>query len=443
MGMSVMDILRLMNGGQTPTENPVYGYKQTDDPNGPNVILDSQGTPVYDPDRVKQFQSAQKGGYVDKPYKPITGLAATFNPEAANFVAQNNTAGVRAQSHRNITRGLTGQDLATLPRNYFPNPNLDNNANITLSGGNTSAVGLQGEQAASENILKRLPVSTALLGSVGNEANIQAAKNRLMMEQGESNRMPTAEAIRDSDVVNQLTKSLDLDPLVVQHSRNVLKGELGRDPDYNELQNFLLKNQQKTANIDSGLLDTKEQALPLLRRTLGNSIIGQAYESNFLPTPTSPYGMRINMDGTISGKPQRMPGYVNLTDSMRAKMDTSNGDIAPGIRIPTRDIDAATGLPIDGPKKEQTKIAYPSRWSVLGQNQQPVQTMNAAPVQEQSSTGAFNGGIMDLLRTLGNKMKSNPSDVQQLVHRGFAGYKRADGTIIKHGDPDEFPKQTQ
>lgn len=371
--MSIMEALKMIYGGQTPETNKAVGVEaDLTGVNGePGTLYNHKGEEVTDPSVTSAYEKARTGGYLDKPFKPISGISSFFNPQAANYVAEKNAdytlAPVLAGRQNSIARDIDASNFRTV-RNVQGIPLTDSRISDTqggiLTGGHPTAQNMLSVNTDAERQSAGLPRMIATLEGSQNLANQASAKenlaatnerisqqpttfstqrnfNRLanVKSEGELGRLPTSEATLDQEAVNQLAKVTQIDPAQIALTKQELEGELGRSVSKQELLNVLLKNQGTSANIDKSLLQTKESLVPYAQTVMKNQAVGEAWDSRFRQAPGAPIGTLINQDGTVIPG-TRIPGYVNMLDTINAKLP--QGASSPYVTD-------TKGLPVKGP----------------------------------------------------------------------------------------------
>lgn len=327
--MDIATILHLMMGGQTPEQNKGYGITQnvdTSDGGKVYTYYDSDGNPVTDPDRLKAY--GKYGGTT--PYKPITGLSASFNPAAANYVSQQNNAGFQADYERGIKRKLISEDIRTIPTDLLADPKAPLAANITLNAGGTTAPQLEAARQALEMIRAKVPQARATEAGANAFAETQQALTATQATEAERARFPVTSQILDTRAENELYRTQDE------------KRRLGLESNLGDTQ---LSTASINAMIADKLADNRLNLMGALRGTDSNRILAEHYQSSLLSPSPYPYGTSITPQGTFRpGTPD--PNFVSKYKMKMAGFNTDTPAIGDTIgKGPTGRI----ALPISNP----------------------------------------------------------------------------------------------
>lgn len=394
---SWLDLIKLMYGGQTPEVNAAHGfsteaanpaYDLTDKPN----IVDASGNVVTDPALQKMYKS--QGG--QNLYKPITGLTAAMNPQAAMYSAEQNAnfqlAPTIAQHQNEIANQVAAGNVEQVRGVYgksVSDPAMSNTQLAILANRDPSATSLYNVNNLAAEQQAGLPESNASLKSAANAANQQIARNALAHANRDALRLPSSEAMYDQDTVNKLSKAVNVDPLEIQNTANELSGNIKRNPTTQEIADTIARTHSTEANMAEGMAKEKERYMPYYKAIMGNEAISGAYSSNYTPSPSAPFGMKIDREvGTVT--PGLIPGYRNMLEQMSAKLPsgsatptvnglTVRGPNGTALPMVTQRFDAMTGKPLLPPTSSNTHTpvigtsgsgspAVPTLSSITGQH---------------------------------------------------------------------------
>lgn len=435
-------ILKMMLGGKTPQANDSFGYTHDhEDINGnPLGVRDTNGDAVTDPSlinsyakQVKSGYNTKTGGYNTLPYKPITGLDAAFNPAPANYVAEQNAnyrlAQPLANRQQDIQQNLIGRKYDSIDPSFWPS--TSRSASAVLSP-DPSATSLLASQRAIASMNAGLPNSEAQFHSTQTQAQIEEANKALEMAKfgmtqipteqgtignanqlalkrssGDLNRSDVTEAAENYKAINQLSKAHDLDPAELQAAIS----------------------EAKTHKLIASM---REGMAPDLAGIEKNRIIGERYQSNYLPPPSNPIGSRINQETGAIESGIHIPGYVSMVDAVNAKMPTLGSGMKrerignktfdmPAIAKP---IDYRTGQPIGSiPNTSRTNSLVsnpaPPRSNIIGQSPaKPMDTEGFANFQDWLSKQ----------RKL-KSLKDAQDERDELVRRGIVPSTQTIGTL--------------
>lgn len=330
--MDAITILRLMMSGQTPEQNKGYGISQSIDASDGGKVYnyyDADGNSVTDPDKLKAY--GKYGG--TNPYKPITGLNAAFNPEAANYVSRQNNAGFQSDIDRNIQRHIIAENLGTLPKDLYADPSAPLAANITLNAGGTTAPQLGDARQALEMIRAKVPQARATEAGITAQAGTERALNDIQETQSARPRIPITAEYLNTRAENELHKTQD-------EKRRL------------NLESILGDTQLSTANINAmiadKLADNRLNLMGALRGTDTNRILAEHYQSGILPPSSYPFGTSITPEGNFR------PGTVdpNFVSPMRMKMAGFGTDSGQGIGpVIDKGSSGRIALPVSNPKE--------------------------------------------------------------------------------------------
>lgn len=309
--MDIATILHLMMGGQTPEQNKGYGITQnvyTSDGGKVYTYYDSDGNPVSDPDKLKAY--GKYGG--TNPYKPITGLSASFNPAAANYVSQQNNAGFQADYERGIKRKLISEDIGTISTDLLADPKAPLAANITLNAGGTTAPQLEAARQALEMIRAKVPQARATEAGVSAQAGTENALNSIQETQDARKRLPVISQYLDAEAGNRLYES---------------QADKKRLPLKDALANNRLGTDSSNAFLSNQLADNRLNYINQLKTTDRNTILAEAYNSGIIPPAAYPYGTSITPQGTLK------PGTINpdFVSPLKMKMAGFGQDVSPTV----------------------------------------------------------------------------------------------------------------
>lgn len=262
-----------------------------------------------------------------------------FSPMAKNIMMQNavsEVAPLQAQQNRNIQRTIAGQDASTIPTSMLPYGN-DMQANITgIVNPRLNPAELNPQVQAASFAGTGAP---ATIGTLGGQSGIATAQQMLQEAQAGLRRQDVITAAQDAEAVNRLSTSTGVEPLVIKNQLNQLRGDLRRDPTYQQLQDRLLDIQNTGSKFTQA-----EQGLKQHIERLGD--VATDRNLSIMPTPGTgiPFATHVGVNGTEDYGGLN-PTYANMMRMMNAKMGVAGGGIAgpSGGSMPPRNIATPAG----------------------------------------------------------------------------------------------------
>lgn len=258
--------------------------------------LDGLYKPEMNPDAYgqKDGQIVDKMGNPVPLYKDPSTVMRMLSPTAERY------AGINAEAKANplIAQQLESDRMFT--------PSYANEQNKAKTFGDTDA--------------------PSLVGTLGGQSDIAAARKNLFDSNAALTRTPTTNAGFDQDAVNHLAASLRVDPLVIQHSTNQLRTQLGQDPTEAQIADAVNKVKLSQANTDVQTAPMDAQST-VNARTIGNIMSSRA--------PMSPYFSSRLQNGQLMA-PSRDPlGMSPMQAQMGSLQGIGNGSSMSTTTLPS------------------------------------------------------------------------------------------------------------
>lgn len=285
------------------------------DPNSPTGMSQSVTTQPLAGQSLMDYNK-YGGNVIDQPF---SSWSARRNPQAANEAAVANAAyrnqgplAMAAQNTANTLGANQFKAVAPLIGSNSSNPinsNTDPTAAYVATGGNPtlSNIEQQNTTGIADNI--GLPQSTAGAQLAESQRATQVANN--LRDKAVLSGLlgtPRQEAFNEDTIQSRNA------PLALDTSYGLNLGDYASVPS---------RNRHVIASSALGA-NTAENALslsPYINEAQTNDAIGRAYNSRWLPAPSSAYGTLVNPDGSVTPS-SKQPGFGNMMQKISAMTDT-------------------------------------------------------------------------------------------------------------------------
>lgn len=265
----------------------------------PNDPFSAIAAAFYKP-KLQAVGVNDQGQYVDASGAPTTEFdqpgmfQRAFNPyaqEIQNLNAQGQANPLRMQQQ------AIGQRLAAMKLDpTLTNETYAQTYNPLFSPQNRNAQ----TQAASFGSTG----APSIIGSNTGMTDINNSKLMLQNSQGALGRNNIINASLDAEAANSLSKEVNVEPMVIQHTINQLRATLGQDPTESQI----------LESVNAARLATAKQTqadLPISTGTQHLQTIGQNYLSQYMPDElaTTPFVNRVTGSGVMPSHGILSAGY--------------------------------------------------------------------------------------------------------------------------------------
>lgn len=297
---------------------------------------------------------------VDQPYQSPTAWQRMLHPEASGQIDQLNNQysykPIAAAQDNSIKFNTAKSNIARMPSSALPlGVTPDEMASTGYGTGQTPVELAQQNRAMSDMAGGITPIQSS--------TDINAAKENLTASNRALQRQPTVEAGLDQQSVNNLQKLLHVDEPSIRLAESQIKGELGREPTYEEVRERTLSNQLReqrdlvplqanlaltqTGNAQDVATKTHE-LMPYTTGIMANDAVGKLAESRFQPLG-EPFGNRV--DGPMVTPGVRNPLSMAPFQQSMQLMKEYNGNN-------TQTITGPDGKPMTGPVPDISRKPY-------------------------------------------------------------------------------------
>lgn len=441
-------------GDKTPQANPLYGAQYDED--SPTSWSYADGTPITDPNHVKQLEDSSfknnSSGFTGtstpdvakQKFTTPSDWTQTFHPDVANYEQKANAASIQAltdaKNEQDVKNTINARQF-DLARPAISGASLDNvNSTIggILTGGNLSSQNINNVTGSQADLANNNPTITS---DAQKQAELlrqeQAIKDRNALAQYQLMGGPSKENLnRVSTLDYDTARNIDNQYLLPRTTLNTSL-HLGNDNAYQtsnvplQRANDLALEQGRSetipiqtrgaiarAQLETGSAESALTDMPLTNYAQHMGNVGRAYESNYVPPFGSPFMTQLHPDATASPN-VRVP-FTGLLDKANAQLGNgSSNQTTPPVAIINKN-----GKP--GPMPPPS-VYQPSSKPVM-QGTTPNRSVNAISLKAAEAPNDDNSSVKSWLK------EDEKSKVDQIPLQGRPGYTfDGDGNIYYEG----------
>lgn len=271
MGKITIDLSSLFTG-KGPEANDLYGATQGEDGlwrDASGKVIDNGGKPIIS-DMVSKATPMQQPTYWQRVVNPqMSKYADVQNSNAALIKPM---AQIQADADANAANNVFNKYVYSQDPSRFGN----------VTEGQANSLRLYPQSLVNQNrfdVAKANTGSLEITGDLGGQTDIAKAQQSLEDAKASLNRNSVVNAAQDQEAVNRLSTALKVEPLVIQHTVNQLRTEIGQDP--TEAQIIDAVNKTKLATANQAVTDIPINTGTQLLTDIGNNAsAGHVYFPN-------------------------------------------------------------------------------------------------------------------------------------------------------------------